>query len=408
MAASKKSANGQGSIIKRANGTWEWRLTLHYVDGTTERKSVYGKTQAEVKKKGDQLLVQAQGIKRATGLTVSDLVQMFYADAEKRLTHNTLRQYRYAFDTYLVPQFGSVKIASFKASTLDTLIDQCRKQGVGTEVQKEKGETPAPLGPNTLAIIRRCTRALFNKAVEWELLSKNPVLKSQVVKVERKLVQGFTPEQSAEYLKAFMSSPAAYPLAFALGTGLRIAECLGVKHSDIEERSGQYFLNVRQQLLSESGKAVLRPLKTQNSKRIIPLTTLIMEVVNRQKIIQARLGAKGDLELLFTNTTGSPVDVNNLRRWIRRELPKLGLKPITPHDLRRGFVSVLVAANADIKTVSALLGHADISTTLNIYAQANTKRKEEVMGQMEQLILAGLKSDSANSDNTTSPNNTGC
>ena len=147
-------------------------------------------------------------------------------------------------------------------------------------------------------------------------------------------------------------------------------------------------------------KPVLRPLKTQNSKRIIPLTTLIMEVVNRQKIIQARLGAKGDLDLLFTTTTGSPVDVNNLRRWIREQLPKFGLKAITPHDLRRGFVSVLVAANADIKTVSALLGHADISTTLNIYAQSNTKRKEEVMGQMELLLRAGLKSESSDCENT--------
>jgi integrase len=202
-----------------------------------------------------------------------------------------------------------------------------------------------------------------------------------------------------------MSSPAAYPLAFALGTGLRIAECLGVKHADIEERSGQYFLNVRQQLLSESGKPVLRPLKTQNSKRIIPLTSLIMEVVNRQKIIQTRLGAKGDLNLLFTTTAGSPVDVNNLRRWMRRELPLQGLKAVSPHDLRRGFVSVLVAANADIKTVSALLGHADISTTLNIYAQANTKRKEEVMDQMEQLLIAGLHSGSAKSENTASPEN---
>jgi integrase len=403
MSSSRKSVNGQGTIIKRANGTWEWRITLHYVDGTTERKSVYGKTQAEVKQKGDALLVQAQGIKRASGLTVSDLVQTFYADAARRLSHNTLRQYHYAFDLYLVPQFGSVKIASVKASMLDTLIDRCRIQGKGTEDQKENGITPAPLGPNTLNIIRRCTRALFNKAVEWELLAKNPVLKSQVVKVERKVSKGFTPEQSAEYLKAFMSSPAAYPLAFALGTGLRIAECLGVKHADIEERSGQYFLNVRQQLLSESGKAVLRPLKTQNSKRIIPLTSLMMEVVNRQKIVQTRLGAKGDLDLLFTITTGSPVDVNNLRRWIREQLPKFGLNAITPHDLRRGFVSVLVAANADIKTVSALLGHADISTTLNIYAQANTKRKEEVMDQMEQLLIAGLQSGSAKSENTALP-----
>jgi site-specific recombinase XerD len=54
----------------------------------------------------------------------------------------------------------------------------------------------------------------------------------------------------------------------------------------------------------------------------------------------------------------------------------------------------LVAANADIKTISALLGHADISTTLNIYAQANTKKKEEVMAQMELLLLGGEKSTS--------------
>lgn len=402
MATSKKSANGNGTLRKRPNGLWEWQVTLHYIDGSTERKSVYGKTQAETKRKGELLLANAQGIKRSSGLTVADLVQMFFVDAEKRLSHNSLRQYHYAFDLYLVPHFGTVKVTAVKASLLDTLIDRCRKQGVGTPHQRDKGITPTPLGSSTLTIIRRCTRALFNKAVEWEIVAKNPVLKSQVVKVDKKLVQGFTPEQSAEYLKAFMTSPTAYPLAFALGTGLRIAECLGVKHEDIEERSGQYFLNVRQQLLCESGKAVMRPLKTQNSKRIIPLNSLMMEVVNRQKNIQSRLGAKGDMGLLFTNTTGTPVDVNNLRRWMRRELPNLGLKPITPHDLRRGFVSILVAANADIKTVSALLGHADISTTLNIYAQANTKRKEEVMGQMEVLLRAGLNGDSSDCEKSTS------
>ena len=351
------------------------------------------------------MLIQAQSVKKTDGLTVAELVQMFYVDAEKRLSHNTLHQYRYAFDNYLVPQFGTLKLTAVKASTLDTLIDRCRKSGLGTPKQRDEGEVPPPLGPNTLNIIRRCTRALFNKAVEWELVSKNPVLKSQSIKVERNDNQGLTPEQSAEYLKAFMTSPTAYPLAFALGTGLRISECLGIKHVDIEERSGQYFLNLRQQLLSESGHAVLRPLKTTNSKRSIPLPSLIMEVVTRQRLLQKRLRSEGDMGLLFTKTTGTPVDVNNLRRWMRDQLPKFGLDPITPHDLRRGFVSILVAANADIKTVSALLGHADISTTLNIYAQANTRRKEEVMGQMEQLLLAGLKSESLNCENETPSDN---
>lgn len=405
MSTNKKSANGNGTLRKRPNGLWEWQVTLRYIDGTTERKSVYGKTQAETKRKGELLLANAQGIKRSSGLTVADLVQMFFIDAEKRLSHNTLRQYHYAFDLYLVPHFGNVKVTAVKASLLDALIDRCRKSGLGTQKQRDEGEVPGPLGPNTLNIIRRCTRALFNKAVEWEIVLKNPVLKSQSIKVERNDNQGLTPEQSGEYLKAFMTSPTAYPLALALGTGLRISECLGIKHVDIEERSGQYFLNLRQQLLSESGRPVLRPLKTTNSKRSIPLPPLLMEVVTTQRLLQKRLRSEGDMGLLFTKTTGTPVDVNNLRRWMRDQLPKLGLKPITPHDLRRGFVSILVAANADIKTVSALLGHADISTTLNIYAQANTRRKEEVMGQLEQLLIDGLHSGSAKSENTDSPEN---
>jgi integrase len=396
--AAKKSANGQGTIIKRANGTWEWRITLHYVDGTTERKSVYGKTQAEVKKKGDLLLIQAGTIKKSPQTTVADLVGMFFVDAERRLTNNTIRQYKYVFDNYLVPQLGKVKLSAVSTNTIDTLIDHCRKHGVGTAKQqdafKKHGTPIPPLGANTLAIIRRCTRALFSKAIEWELISKNPVTKSQNVKVEPKLSQGMTPEQSSQYLHAFVSSPMAYPLAFALGTGIRIAECLGIKHTDIQERSGKFYLHLSQQLLIENELPVLRPLKTQNSKRIIPLNDTMMEIVNKQKIIQSRLNAKGDLGLLFTSTVGTPVNVNNLRRWMRRELPKFGLDIITPHDLRRGFVSVLVAANADIKTISALLGHADISTTLNIYAQANTKRKEEVMDKMEQLLLGGDKAPS--------------
>lgn len=398
MAASKKSANGNGTLRKRPNGAWEWQITLHYVDGTTERKSVYGKTQAEAKMKGERLLIQAGTIKQSPHTTVADLVQMFYVDAERRLTNNTIRQYKYVFDNYLVPQFGKVKLSAVTTSTIDTLIDRCRKHGVGTVKQQEAHETHGspipPLGANTLAIIRRCSRALFSKAIEWELIAKNPVTKSQAVKVERKLSQGMTPEQSRQYLDAFMASPTAYPLAFALGTGIRIAECLGIKHTDIHERSGKYYLHLSQQLLIENELPVLRPLKTQNSKRVIPLNSTMVDIVTKQRIIQARLGAKGDLGLLFTNTVGSPVNVNNLRRWMRTQLPKLGLSIITPHDLRRGFVSVLVAANADIKTISALLGHADISTTLNIYAQANTKRKEEVMAQMEQLLLGGGKSPS--------------
>ena len=90
--------------------------------------------------------------------------------------------------------------------------------------------------------------------------------------------------------------------------------------------------------------------------------------------------------LLFTTTVGSPVNVNNLRRWLRTQLPKLGLDVITPHNLLLSSVSILVAANANLKTISALLGHADISTTLNIYAQANLKKKEEVIPQTEQLL----------------------
>ncbi len=161
-----------------------------------------------------------------------------------------------------------------------------------------------------------------------------------------------------------------------------------MRHDRVFERGGIHFLYVRQQLIHEAGHPVLRPLKTRNSQRAIPLNSLMVDVVTGQQLLQKRLGSRGAFGLSFTSTAGTPVCANNLRRWMRRELPKPGLGRCVPHDLRRGFVSIQVAANADVKTVSTLLGRADISTTMNVYIQATTRRQEEVMAQMERLILS--------------------
>ncbi len=75
-----------------------------------------------------------------------------------------------------------------------------------------------------IPIARRCLRAWFNKAVEWQLVRVNPVLKSQTIKVDRESAQGATADRACELLSAFRKAPTAYPLAFALGTGLRIYE----------------------------------------------------------------------------------------------------------------------------------------------------------------------------------------
>ena len=128
--------------------------------------------------------------------------------------------------------------------------------------------------------------------------------------------------------------------------------------------------------------------KTKAGRRTIPLPPKLKEVlaVQRQQQLISRLAAGAnwhDLDLVFTTEVGTPYEGRNLTRTLHRTLRSLGFETMGVHALRHTFATRAVESGIDIRTVSEILGHANISLTLQLYAHSTTQSKRNAMESLE-------------------------
>jgi integrase len=386
--ANSRRANGEGTISRRSDGRWMGRISLQTADGRSIRKSVYSDTQKGVRALLDDLALQSGKYTDTGDKTVASLCKLFLDDVTANLAPKTAEQHRYAIDGYINPVIGMVKLSALKPAHIDKVINGGRTEG----------RAGKPLAPATLRMIRRTMNAIFNRGIEWGLLSNNPVAKSRQIKVEAKAIDPMTTDRAKALYEAFLDCPTVYPLALCLTTGMRIGECLGLTHSSIKQTDSGMIIAVRSQMQRVKGEWKLSPLKTLLSRRNIPITDAAAEVIRRQTTLQKQLRSGGDMGLLFTTSGGKPVDPNNLRRWCREALPRRGLAPVTPHELRHGFGSLLIGtAGVDIKTTSILMGHSSPSLTLSTYTHIADQGRIDAMAKLGNLVAPRL-AQSTNND----------
>lgn len=158
-------------------------------------------------------------------------------------------------------------------------------------------------------------------------------------------------------------------------TGMRIGEVCALRWGDVDLREGTVSVGrTLQRIADKDGSRILidSP-KSRNSMRIIPLPRQILSV------LEPLAGAPDDYLL-----TGSELymEPRCLQRRFQRCLEQAGLRPIKFHALRHTFATRCVALTLDPKTLSYILGHSDVSTTMNVYVHPS---KEQIRGFMERL-----------------------
>jgi len=124
--------------------------------------------------------------------------------------------------------------------------------------------------------------------------------------------------------------------------------------------------------------------KTKAGRRTIPLTPKLKEIlaVQRRKQLETRLAA-GDkwhpLDLVFTTEVGTPYEGRNLTRTLHRILREQGIERLGVHALRHTFATRALEAGMDVRTLSEILGHANITLTLQLYAHSTSETKRKAM-----------------------------
>ena len=170
-----------------------------------------------------------------------------------------------------------------------------------------------------------------------------------------------------------------------LGAGLRIGEVCALRWSDLDTEEGLVRVSrTIQRIYLGEGKdrhteLVLDTPKTKNSVREVPMTRGLLSLIKPLKKV-----VRGDWYVLTNGE--APAEPRTYRVYFNNLLEELGIPAIRFHGLRHSFATRCIESGCDYKTVSVLLGHANISTTLNLYVHPNLEQKKKCIELMERKV----------------------
>ena len=187
-----------------------------------------------------------------------------------------------------------------------------------------------------------------------------------------------------------------YMILLELGSGLRQAEILGLQNGNINneikvKKQLQKIKKFKNKECVGYETKLITP-KTLNSIRTIELPNVIIDVINKYKIIQEQKWREqnkifDENSLLFTSSTCTALDNSNLLKHWKRFLKENDIEYKKWHSLRHSYASLLFQMGADIKTVQELLGHADINTTSQIYVHVFPETRKQAVNLLNRKLM---------------------
>jgi len=319
-------------------------------------------------------------------LTFQDFIERWLRDyGEKNLSVKTVARYKELL-TRINQAMGHLKIGQIKPAHLMEFYANLQEDGV-----REDGK-PGGLSEQTILHHHRLLSTIFNTAVQWEIIPSNPAAKVKPPKVRKKEVSYYDEEQTAALLEALGNEPLKYKVLIhlAIATGCRRGELMGLEWQDVDFDNSTIKIRQASQYLPGKGVFAKAP-KNETSVRTISVPSSVMALLKQYKAYQAgkRLKA-GDLwqgsDRLFVTWDGRPIHPDTPSHWFKKFIQKHGLPPLTFHGLRHTSATLLIGQGAPLKSISARLGHSNISTTGDIYAHALKSVDRQIADSMDSLF----------------------
>lgn len=232
-----------------------------------------------------------------------------------------------------------------------------------------------PLKPGTVRTYIRVLSAVLSKAVDWGYIERNPVERVDLPSVAGQRAAYLDEPDVRQLLEVLQNEPIRWRalVTFDVLSGLRRGELTGLFWSDIDFEA--YTLTVRRTANYIPGRGVyLDTPKTPTSNRILKLSvsaiTLLKEYKSWQDQQRQKLGDawEGIDDRVFTTESGAPLAPDSVTRHFNAFIKRTGLQHITIHSLRHTYASLMISDGTPLVIVANQLGHAQTSTTSNIYA----------------------------------------
>ena len=286
---------------------------------------------------------------------------------------------------------SSIKGNNLSKRTAEKIMIALNDNTIFEPVGKEK-----KLSQETILHHHSFISTMLSRAVEWQLIPSNPCDRVKPPKVEHKEAKYLDEIQAAELIKCLYNEPLHYRtiIMLLLYSGMRRGEVCGLEWSDIDFKNN--LISISKSNLYLPGKGIFEDTtKNKTSERVIRIPQDMIDLLKEYKVEQnkQRLSV-GDMwkgsKKIFTTAFGAPIHPDSVTSWFSKFIKKYNLPNIHLHSLRHTNATLLIANGTNIRTVANRLGHADTSTTSNIYAHA-IKTADEMAAETLANILNPIK-----------------
>lgn len=392
-----RRSRGAGSVrYNVSRGRYE---AVIVIGGVKHTKTVPSPEPNERRKKEAEKAVEAlqrQFAPHARRLTVSAFLAEWLEHIEPGLAYGTWEGHAGRVRNHINPALGKLPIEALSTRHIDNLWSAL--------IRKK-------LAPSTIGLVRKTLSNALNRAVDWDLITKNPVPRARAPRIPNVERKTLAPVEALRFLESVSGDrlDALWNLAACLG--LRSGEVRGLTWEAItlprlgapalsdeppvtgaatranHRASGATTLRVTESLGYRPGQWDLHEPKTPRSRRTLALPPFITDLLelrrDAQRFEAQSLAYSNPMGLVFTTPDGYPLSSQWLNERLKVLLGEAGLPRVTVHDLRHAAASLLLARGGGVRAVQDALGHATAQMTLGVYAASDDAQRRDLADRLE-------------------------
>lgn len=361
----KRSLN----IHKRKDGRWEARFKAGISEnGKVKYTSLYAHTYEEAKKKLMKALTEIDVPKsKSNDRPFSEILQLWLENNQVRQKGSTTYKYQVVIEHHINPELGILKVSQISSATIHSFLEKKQKMGR----LDQNGGLSASYVRTMAIIIQSALTFAANEGFCKPLQS--PIYKPATAKKELEILDVEDQKRLEEYIKQ-KGDLTCIGIFITLYAGLRIGEICALRWEDIDlERRVIHIRHTISRVQNidpiskNKTKLILDTPKTGTSLRDIPIASLLFTLLDQIKTENKR-------EFVLSSSA-SFISPRTYEYRFHKILESCSIKQVNYHALRHTFATRCVEAGVDVKSLSEILGHSDVSTTLNTYVHSSMELK---------------------------------
>lgn len=366
------------NIRKRKDGRWEGRyIKSREANGKAIYVSVYGKTYTSVKEKLKEVNNNQSEFLKGNKMTFGEALFLWLENNKIKQKIQTYSKYLQLINTQISPSIGHIKLSRINYVIINQYVSE---KSISGNLNTKEALSPSYIQTICFIIestIRFCVENNFCSPISGKIVRPTKVRKD--IKI-----LSFEEQRVLERILLTDINETKIGILLSLYAGLRVGEVCGLRWENIDLENGVIYINNSVERIKninkENGSSktvlILSDTKSDTSNRTIPISNILQKILLNNKQNNNRFVIEGK--------TYPYADPRTLQYAFKKCLKECELPEINYHALRHTFATRCVEAGVDIKSLSEILGHSNVSITLNTYVHSSLEQKKL---QMEKLNI---------------------